>query len=530
MAITVGEALVDLLEQYGVQHVFGIPGTHALSLYRGLVNSQITHISPRHEQGGGFMADGYARVTGKPGVCFVITGPGVTNITTPMGEAYLDSVPMLVISPVNTPDGGKINRGHLHEITDQSAVTAPITHLSATAHRAEEVPGLLAKAFAIFNSERPGPVHLSIPLKVLAQEAGDAPWRAQVLPGKPGATQVQLASSQAFLSAAKKPVLVVGGGARFEAEQVQALAERWGIPVITTVAARGVLPPEHPLCVGSQLRAAPARGLLAESDLAIFLGTEFAQTDHYTPNIQLPSRQIRVNLNPNALHDENAEVIGIRGDCGDWLSRMLAVAPQASVDGAAAEARIQAVKDAVPASMTDKDHQHTQVLQAMMQALPSNATVVSDMTQLAYTAVDYLPMPKANQWHHPTGYGTLGYGLPAAIGAAIAQPGEPVLAIAGDAGVQYTQQEMTLAAELNLPLVLLLWDNTRLQQIYDDMVGANYTPIAVQQRNPDFQGLAKACGWQSREVDQLADITTVLQEAFACKAPVLVQVHANALY
>jgi len=131
-----GEALVRLLEAYEVDTVFGIPGTHSLELYRGLAGSGIRHVSPRHEQGGGFMADGYARVSGKPGVCFVITGPGVTNIATPLGQAYMDSVPMLVISPVNTPDPGRRNVGRLHEITDQAAVTAPLTAFSAVANDA----------------------------------------------------------------------------------------------------------------------------------------------------------------------------------------------------------------------------------------------------------------------------------------------------------------------------------------------------------------------------------------------------------
>ena len=148
----VGEALVELLEAYGVDTVFGIPGTHSLELYRGLARSSIRHISPRHEQGGGFMADGYARNSGKPGVCFVITGPGVTNITTPLGEAYMDSVPLLVISPVNTPDPSRQNVGRLHEITDQASVTAPLTAFSATASCAEDVPELLARAFAVFSS------------------------------------------------------------------------------------------------------------------------------------------------------------------------------------------------------------------------------------------------------------------------------------------------------------------------------------------------------------------------------------------
>ena len=182
-----GEALVRLLHAYGVDTVFGIPGTHSLELYRGLANSNLRHVSPRHEQGGGFMADGYARISGKPGVCFVITGPGVTNIATPLGEAYMDSVPMLVISPVNTPDPGGENVGRLHEITDQAAVTAPLTAFSATAQSADDIPILLARAFAVFAGARPQPVHINIPLSVLHEQTR-AEWEPVAPPMKPAAS------------------------------------------------------------------------------------------------------------------------------------------------------------------------------------------------------------------------------------------------------------------------------------------------------------------------------------------------------
>ena len=148
------------------------PGTHTLELYRGLADEKygIRHVLAHHEQGAGFMADGYARTTGRPGVCFVITGAGVTNIATPMAEAYADSVPMLVVSPVNPPDGGGYNQGRLHEITQQAAVTSPLTAFSATAQNVDEIPELIARAFMVFASERPRPVHISVPLPVLTEE------------------------------------------------------------------------------------------------------------------------------------------------------------------------------------------------------------------------------------------------------------------------------------------------------------------------------------------------------------------------
>ena len=177
--LTGGEALVRLLANYGVDTVFGIPGVHTLELYRGLPGSNIRHVLTRHEQGAGFMADGYARVTGKPGVCFVISGPGVTNIATPIGQAYADSIPMLVISSVNERKSLGKGWGSLHETQDQRAITAPITAFSALALHTDDLPELIARAFAVFNSERPRPVHISIPLDVMS-DVITRDWSAEV--------------------------------------------------------------------------------------------------------------------------------------------------------------------------------------------------------------------------------------------------------------------------------------------------------------------------------------------------------------
>jgi len=171
---TCGELLVQLLEAYGVEHVFGIPGVHTVELYRGLPTTSIRHVTPRHEQGAGFMADGYARVTGRPGVCFIITGPGMTNILTAMGQAYGDSVPMLVISSVNQRDQLAMGDGRLHELPSQRNVVAGVSAFSHTLMEPEQLPQVLARAFAIFACARPRPVHIEIPIDVIAQPADAA--------------------------------------------------------------------------------------------------------------------------------------------------------------------------------------------------------------------------------------------------------------------------------------------------------------------------------------------------------------------
>ncbi|MDH0099159.1 thiamine pyrophosphate-binding protein, partial [Pseudomonas sp. GD04158] len=168
---TCGEFLVKQLEAWGVDTVFGIPGVHTVELYRGLPGSGIRHITPRHEQGAGFMADGYARVSGKPGVCFIITGPGMTNILTAMGQAYADSIPMLVISSVNERARLGLGKGYLHELPNQRAMTAGVTAFSHTLMSVEELPGVLARAFAVFEGERPRPVHIELPLDIITAEA-----------------------------------------------------------------------------------------------------------------------------------------------------------------------------------------------------------------------------------------------------------------------------------------------------------------------------------------------------------------------
>ncbi|NER61832.1 hypothetical protein G3435_21440, partial [Pseudomonas sp. MAFF212428] len=168
---TCGEVLVKLLEKYGVDHVFGIPGVHTVELYRGLAGSTIRHITPRHEQGAGFMADGFARTRGKPGVCFIITGPGMTNITTAMGQAYADSIPMLVISSVQSRNALGGGRGKLHELPNQSALVGGVAAFSHTLMTADDLPAVLARAFAVFDGARPRPVHIEIPLDVLVEDA-----------------------------------------------------------------------------------------------------------------------------------------------------------------------------------------------------------------------------------------------------------------------------------------------------------------------------------------------------------------------
>jgi 5-guanidino-2-oxopentanoate decarboxylase len=491
---TCGEALVALLEDYGVDTVFGIPGVHTLELYRGLPGSGIRHVLPRHEQGAGFMADGYARASGKPGVCFLITGPGVTNAATPMGQAYSDSVPMLVISSVNaTGDLGK-GWGRLHEITDQRAVTAPLTAFSATAYAAAEVPELVARAFAVFASARPRPVHIELPLDVLAAPA-EGTWKAESPPPRPAAPNADIWGAAALLGKAERPFIIAGGGALEAGAAITEIAERAAAMVATTSAGKGVVPDSHPLSLGATLTSPAVQARLADADVVLAIGTEMAETDVWNDRLSLSGQLIRIDIDPAKVDDFYPASLGIVADAV-----------------AAAEGILHALGGEP----------------GLRRALPADAVVANDMTQIAYTGSNAFPAEKPRVWFHPSGFGTLGYALPAAIGAKIAAPSRPVSVLVGDAGLMFTLPELAVAVELELPIPIVLWNNDALGQIRDDMIEKGIPEIAVRGRNPDFLAVAQGFGCKTARPDSLAAIEEAVRAALKASGPTLIEVHQDA--
>ncbi|MDN3710716.1 thiamine pyrophosphate-binding protein [Paracoccus cavernae] len=246
-AKTLASYLIESLAAYGVDTVFGIPGVHTVELYRSLPDSGIRHVTPRHEQGAGFMADGYARASGRVGVCFTITGPGLTNIATAMAQAYGDSVPMLVISSVNARGRMGSGAGWLHELPNQQAFAREVSAFSQTILTPEDLPVALARAFAIFASARPRPVHIEIPMDVMALDAGAlAAVKPQAIPAPPMAAPEALAQAATLLGKARRPLILAGGGAIAAGSELTALAEKLSAPVVSTVNGRGLLPQDHP--------------------------------------------------------------------------------------------------------------------------------------------------------------------------------------------------------------------------------------------------------------------------------------------
>ncbi|RON52626.1 5-guanidino-2-oxopentanoate decarboxylase [Pseudomonas frederiksbergensis] len=529
--LTGGQALVRLLANYGVDTVFGIPGVHTLELYRGLPGSGIRHVLTRHEQGAGFMADGYARVSGKPGVCFIITGPGVTNAATAIGQAYADSIPMLVISSVNhTASLGK-GWGCLHETQDQRAITAPITAFSAVALNTDDLPELIARAFAVFDSERPRPVHISVPLDVLAG-AISRDWSADVVrrPGRGLPHADALDDAVRRLQQARRPMIIAGGGALAAGAELQALSERLAAPLFTSVAGKGLLASDAPLHAGSSLCVQPGWDLIAQADVVLAVGTEMADTDYWRERLPLSGEVLRVDIDPRKFNDFYPCAVALHGDARQTLGALLTRLPAEARDAREAATAVANLKAAIRGGHGELQTIHQHILDRIAAVMPANTFISSDMTQLAYTGNYAFASQGIRSWLHPTGYGTLGYGLPAGIGAKFGAPQRPGLVLVGDGGFLYTVQELATAVEeLDSPLVVLLWNNDALGQIRDDMLSLDIEPVGVLPRNPDFVLLAKAFGCTVHEPQSLDELERDLRRGFNHNGVTLIELkHACA--
>ncbi|MBH3448283.1 5-guanidino-2-oxopentanoate decarboxylase [Pseudomonas putida] len=535
---TCGEVLVNLLEGYGVDHVFGIPGVHTVELYRGLAGSSIRHITPRHEQGAGFMADGYARTRGKPGVCFIITGPGMTNITTAMGQAYADSIPMLVISSVQSRDQLGGGRGKLHELPNQAALVSGVAAFSHTLMTAADLPQVLARAFAVFESARPRPVHIEIPLDVLVEPADF------LLPGRPvrgsraGAAPQAVAQMAERLAGARRPLILAGGGALAAGAALARLAEHLQAPVALTINAKGLLPASHPLQIGSTQSLPATRALVAEADVVLAIGTELAETDYdvtFKGGFEIPGSLLRIDIDPDQTVRNYLPELALVADAGlaaDALLGALQVLPQPVRESTWGVARVACLRQALAAGWDQPTLSQTRLLSAILERLP-NAVLVGDSTQPVYTGNLTLDMDQPRRWFNAsTGYGTLGYALPAAMGAWLGsaeQIGQraPAVCLIGDGGLQFTLPELASAVEAQVPLIVLLWNNQGYEEIKKYMVNRAIEPVGVDIHTPDFLGVARALGAAAEHVTDVKQLQAALGQAVERTGPTLIQVDQN---
>lgn len=532
---TCGEVLVKLLEGYGVEQVFGIPGVHTVELYRGLARSSIRHVTPRHEQGAGFMADGYARVSGKPGVCFIITGPGMTNITTAMGQAYADSIPMLVISSVQSRSQLGGGRGKLHELPNQSALVGGVAAFSHTLMSAAELPGLLARAFAVFQAGRPRPVHIEIPLDVLVEDADALLASVPVSISRAGAAPGAVKQMADLLATARRPLILVGGGAIDARAELTELAERLGAPVALTINAKGLLPARHPLLIGSTQSLVATRALVAEADVVLAIGTELAETDYditFAGGFEIPGALLRIDIDPDQTVRNYPPHLALVADAGVAARALLDELDQRPLAERQADwgpARAARLRTELQGSWDAATRAQTLFLDTVLQTLPE-AVFVGDSTQPVYTGnLTFNPEQPRRWFNSSTGYGTLGYALPAAIGAWLGGKdlghGRPaVVCLIGDGGLQFTLPELASAVEARAPVIVLLWNNQGYEEIKKYMLNRAIEPVGVDIYTPDFIGVAKALGCFAQAIDDVPSLRAALLAARERQGPTLIEI------
>ncbi len=537
--ISGAQSLVNALERAGVDTIFGIPGGAILPAYDPLFDSSIRHILVRHEQGAGHAAQGYAQVTGRVGVCMATSGPGATNLVTAIADAHMDSVPMVAIT--GQVASGSIGSDAFQE-ADIRGITMPITKHSYLVTEADEIPRVIAEAFHIAGTGRPGPVLVDIAKDALQADTIFA-WPSELaLPGyhpttKPHGKQVREAAR--LIAAAERPILYVGGGVikADAAAELLELAELTQIPVVTTLMARGAFPDSHELQLGmpGMHGTVAAVAGLQKSDLLICLGARF--DDRVTGQLSsfaTGAKVIHADIDPAEISKNRTADVPIVGDCREVIADLVvALRKQIAEDGVVVECtpwktQMLGVKERYPVGY-DKPAEGLApqtVIERISAIAGPQATYAAGVGQHQMWSTHYIAFERPRQWLNSGGAGTMGYAVPAAMGAQVGLPGEVVWAIDGDGCFQMTNQELATCAIENIPIKVAIINNSSLGMVrqwqtllYDQRYSntdLNTGPESIGARRiPDFVKLAEAYGCVGLRCDSEADLDATIEKAMS---------------
>ena len=529
--LTGAQITIRLLERQGIRTVAGIPGGAILPIYDALGQSTlIHHVLARHEQGAGFMAQGMARVSGQPAVCLASSGPGATNLLTAIADAKLDSIPLVAIT-------GQVPRAMIgtdaFQEVDTYGLSIPITKHNFLVTSAEELLEVIPRAFRIAASGRPGPVLIDIPKDVQAQaiEVSDWPEPGTALPAAPAAAE-QIAEAAAMINAAQRPILYLGGGVVHSGASRLAvdLAEKAHLPTVMTLMALGSMPVDHPLSLGMLgMHAARYTNLaLDECDLLIAVGARF--DDRATGKVAAFCSQakiIHIDIDPAELDKIKTAHIAIGADVGEALTQLLpAVAENTRKNWVN---RVNALRSEFPLHMPEADNPraHFGLIRAVAACLDDNAIIATDVGQHQMWVAQAYPLRRPRQWLTSGGLGTMGFGVPAAIGAALAEPQRTVVCFSGDGSIMMNIQELVTAAEENVNLKIVLMDNASLGLVHQQQTLFYGERLFASQFKvtPDFIKVAQGLGIAALDLDLAADPVASLHEAIDRPGPCLI--HAS---
>lgn len=528
------QIVVRLLERQGVTTVTGIPGGAILPFYDALSQSaNIHHVLARHEQGAGFIAQGMARTTGLPGVCIASSGPGATNLLTAIADAKLDSIPLVAIT--GQVPKAMIGTDAFQEV-DTYGLTIPITKHNYLVNSAEELLEIIPHAFRLAASGRPGPVLIDIPKDVQAQVIEVHNWP------QPGLSDLPLPVDPALLDAAAelitgaaRPILYLGGGVVHSgaASDAIALAEKARLPTVMTLMALGAMPVDHPLSLGMLgMHGARYTNLaLDECDLLIAVGARFddratGKLSQFCPQAKI----IHIDIDPAELDKLKTSHIGIAGDVAAVLEQLL---PRLTNQIRPAwQARIASLKAEFPLRLPDLDNprSHYGLIQAVADCLDDEAIIATDVGQHQMWVAQAYPLRRPRQWITSGGLGTMGFGLPAAIGAALAEPERTVVCFSGDGSILMNVQEFVTAAQEGVNVKIVLMNNSTLGLVHQQQTLFYGERLYASQFSfvPDFIALAEACGVRGVNLDTAADPCATLADALHTRGPCLIHVSIDA--
>jgi acetolactate synthase-1/2/3 large subunit len=501
--MTGGQAVAAALKAEGIDQVFGIVGTHDCPLFDGVHDDPAFNVvTVRHEQGASLMAAGYARASGKIAACFVVPGPGLTNALTGMGMAYSESAPMLVFGGQNALAQLEREGGYFHELANSLAVGGSVSGYATRVGAPGDVPKVIREAMRAMRCGRSRPAYIEMPLDVQSGEAD-----IDVLPPeqylRPTGNPAAVARAVEALKSAKRPFVFAGGGVE-SAEATTALArvaELLGAPVVTSVFGRGAISDRNPLALGDGWgRFNLYDDLLRQADLALVVGSRIDIVSDWNLGARFPQRIVQIDIDPMVIGQRRPAEVGIVGDAGLVLDALLT-----QLGGAQPRAcwlDIEDFRGRKQAALKEQAGPVVEVVDALRAALPDETIFVDDLTLVGYWMPLLMPTYLPRTLIHPGTYGTLGYSLPAAIGAKLACPQQPVVSISGDGGFLFTLQELATASQLGLDLVVLVFNDNAfgaIRKFQDRMFGGRHIGAAL--KNPDFVKLGEAFGAKSVRTD-----------------------------
>ncbi len=524
--MTGSEVVMKMLERHGVEVVFGHPGGAIMPIYDALYDSPVKHVLVRHEQAGAHMADAYYRASGKVGVCFATSGPGATNLVTGLATAMMDSSAVVAIT--GNVASGLIGTDAFQE-ADVYGITTPVTKHNYLVKNVNDLPRVLTEAFHIASTGRPGPVLVDITKDVQQAEFTGSLDATIDLPGyRPEivAAETDVAAAAKAVAAAKQPVMIIGGGAQSATEQVIAFAEHTGVPVITTLMGIGAFPPGHEQALGmpGMHGTVTANRAISHCDLILAAGMRFddrvtGKISRFAPNATI----VHIDIDPAEISKLVKAHVPVHGDVKDVLPRM--AAKLGTLDVQPWRDTLAEWKVKYPEKYkSDKPLVSQEVLGMLREATKGATVVTTEVGQHQMFAARLFPTTKARSFITSGGLGTMGFGLPSAIGAAMARPGETVVCIAGDGSLQMNIQELATLYKHQLPVVIAILNNGVLGMVrqWQEMFHAQrYSEIYLADSNPDFAKLAEAYGIEGHNVFDRADAQKRITEALAAKKPVL---------